>query len=167
MISIMSWKKRSKELGTLLNPAFCCVVLSSSIIGYSSLDDRGMPFPLAYLVLPIVLHKPTRDKLPINTRTSLAAWLEVHPFARIQFYERVVSLKPYVGEAIIFGTKYNWLSISESHIQSPFRNNRVDGFIQTTQGETRECIMKARLVGKWLAAAGTAETVMGLLEIRP
>ncbi len=164
---IVPWNARSREVGILFNPAFCCVILSSSVVGYSNQESRGMPFSLAYLVLPLVLHKPTRDALPMNTRTSLAAWLEENPSVRIQFHERVKSLKPFVGEAIIFGTRYNWLSIQNGFIKSSLSDTRIKGFLSKTQGEARECVMRARLVGRWMAAAGPAETVMGLWEIRP
>lgn len=167
MSTTTSWKMRSKEVGILFNPAFCCVVLSSSVIGYATENVQGMSFTLAYLVLPLVLHKHTRAILPLNTRTSLAAWLEENPSVRIQFHERVTSLRPLVGESILFGYQYNWLSIQSGYITSTLSDKRVRGFLQKTQGEARECIMRARLVGKWFAASGPAETVLGLWEIRP
>lgn len=161
------WNTRSREVATLFNPAFCCVVLSASVAGYSTQEPRGMHFSLAYVVLPLVLHKQTRDALPMNTRTSLAAWLEENPSSRIQFHERVKSLKPFVGEAIIFGDRYKWLSIQDGYIKCSVSDTRIKGFLLKTQGEARECVMRARLVGRWMATAGPAETVMGLWEIRP
>jgi hypothetical protein len=161
------WKSRSREVVTLFNPAFCCIVLSSAVVGYSLKETRGMFLPLSYLLLPLVLHKPTRDVLPNSTSTSLAAWLEENPSVRIQFQERVKSLKPFVGEAIIFGARHNYLSFQHGYIISSLTYNNINSILSKTHGEVRECIMRARLVGKWMAAAGSVETVFGLWEIRP
>jgi Family of unknown function (DUF6521) len=72
-ILIQRWTGRPREEANLLNPAFCCTALTSSIVGYMGVDAEGMPYPLAFMILPIALHKTTREALPQNTRTSLAA----------------------------------------------------------------------------------------------
>jgi hypothetical protein len=63
-----------------------------------------MPFALAALVLPLVLHKGTRESLPRDTRTTLLAWLEEHQAILIDFALRVRSVLPYTREAILFVT---------------------------------------------------------------
>jgi hypothetical protein len=161
------WANRSKETANLLNPAFCCVVLSACVTNYSRENYPGMSFPLSFIVLPVILHKQTRDALPFNTRTSLTAWIEEKPFVRIQFYERAISLKPFVREAILFGIVNDWLVIESGLLKSRLPDPKFKHFLQDLDGEARECVLRARLVGKWFAAAGTAETVMALWEVRP
>lgn len=162
-----SWSTRSKEAASLFNPAFCCAVLSATVSNYSQQDNLGMPFPLAFIVLPVILHKRTRNTLPYNTRTSLAAWLEEKPYARIQFYERAISLKPFVREAILFGVTNDWLVIESGRLKSKLADSKFKNFLQHMDGEARECVLRARLVGKWFAAAGSAETVLSLWEVNP
>jgi hypothetical protein len=164
---IRPWLTRSKEAAFLFNPAFCCTVISSSIVSYTLENHDGMPFPLVFIVLPIVLHKQTRNLLPFNTRTSLAAWLEKNPIVRIQFYDRAISLKPFVREALIFGFQRNWLTLNSAHIQSTLSNQDVRLFLDREEGEARECMVKSRLVGKWLANAGSPETIMAFWEVKP
>ena len=161
------WLNRSKEVANLLNPAFCCAVLSATVANYSRKEYPGMPFPLSFIALPVILHKQTRNALPFNTRTSLPAWMEEKPFVRIQFYDRAISLKPFVREAILFGTAHNWLVIESGRLKSKLPDSKFKNFLQDLNGEARECVLSARLVGKWFAAAGTAETVMALWEVRP
>jgi hypothetical protein len=159
------WSTRSREAANLLNPAFCCTVLSAVVSNYSSQESLGMPYPLAFVALPVILHKQTRNSLPFNTRTSLAAWLEEKPIARVQFYERAISLKPFVREAILFGVIHNWLTIESGYLRSNHTDSKFRNSLQQLNGEARECVLRARLVGKWFAAAGSAETVMSLWEV--
>lgn len=49
-----SWNKRTREVAHLLNPAFCGRMLYSAINAYSIKTKRAFPFPLVYLVLPLV-----------------------------------------------------------------------------------------------------------------
>ncbi|WKZ35797.1 MAG: DUF6521 family protein [Anaerolineales bacterium] len=162
-----SWPTRSKEAAYLFNPAFCCAVLSATVSNYSQQDNLGMPFPFAFIVLPVILHKQTRNTLPYNTRTSLAAWLEEKPYARIQFYERAISLKSFVREAILFGIVNDWLLIESGRLKSKLVDSKFKNFLQQMDGEARECVLRARLVGKWFAVAGSAETVLSLWEVNP
>jgi hypothetical protein len=163
-----SWSKRSKEVANLFNPPFCCATLTASVVSYSQENgNSGMPFPIAFIGLPVIFHKQTRKIIPINTRTSLAAWLEENPSVRIQFYERVITIKPFVREAILFGIQNNWLSIKSGNIFSSLNNSQIKTLLQKTDGEARECIMKARLLGKWFALAGSPEAIMALWEVRP
>ena len=97
------WVYRSKEAANLFNPPFCCAALLATVVNYGQQVGLGMPFPLAFIALPVILHKQTRNVLPLNTKTSLAAWLEQNPTAKVQFYERAISVKPFVREAILFG----------------------------------------------------------------
>ncbi len=162
------WIKRPKEEAHLLNPAFCCVVLTSSVVGYSSVELQGMPFPLIFMILPIVLHKWTREALPSNTRTSVAAWLQRDPSSKIQYHERIVSLIPFVREALLFGMINEWLTIREGgRIQTKLTESNIKDIPQETTREIKNYIMRAKFVGKWFASAGSAQTVMTLWGVRP
>lgn len=161
-----AWHERPIEEAHLLNPAFCCATVTSSVIGYTSVKNDGMPFPLAFMILPIVLHKPTRDLLPRDTRTSLPAWMQDNTSARILFYERVVLMRQYTREAIVFGSIHNWLAFQENgNLKSTIRD--ADKAFKKLHDEAKECVLRAGFLGKWLALAGSAQTVMTLWGIRP
>lgn len=160
-----NWEHRTREEAYLFNPAFCCATLTSAINSYAG---TGMSFSLAFLVLPIVLHKPTRDLLPRDTRTSLPVWLQENANMRILFFERVMSLKPHTREALQFGVISDWIRIQPSGLLiSPLKSRHIDSNIKNLDSEARECVARARLVGKWLAAAGSESTVMALWGVRP
>jgi len=162
------WAIRPKEEANLLNPAFCCIIVSASIREYSALQNAGMPFPVSYLILPIVLHKPTRDALPGSVRTSMAAWMHDNAALRIQFPERLRSLRPFTSEAIRWGINYQWLEAKAGGRLSPrISESAMTRALRILQDEARECVLRARLVGKWFANAGSSSTVMAFWGIRP
>ncbi|MBF0555841.1 MAG: hypothetical protein HQK96_15045 [Nitrospirae bacterium] len=163
-----AWQERPIEEANLLNPAFCCVVLTSSIVGYASDKGYWMPFPLSFMILPLVLHKPTRDLLPLKTTTSFPAWIQKNASARVLFYERVVSLKPYTREALTFGLIHNWLAFQEDgNLQSIKKETDIDKYLRKLNDEAQECVKRSHFLGKWLAKAGSPQTVMTLWGIRP
>jgi hypothetical protein len=164
---IRPWNQRSQETAYLFNPPFCCAVLTSAIGGYLQEDERGMPFPLAYIVLPVILHKKTRENLATSTRTPLAAWMEEHPEVKVQFYERAVAMKSFVGEGILFGIHNNWLTLDKGNLKTSLKSSKIQNIINKSEGEAKVCVLKARLIGKWFALAGSPETIMALWEVRP
>jgi len=162
------WAERTIEEANLLNPAFCCINITSAVVGHVNINRAGMPYPLTFMILPIVLHKKTRELLPQNTRTSLAAWLQKNITVRILFPERAISLKPYTREAILFALLHNWLSIdTKGRLQTLITNRDINYFLAKLTDDARECVKRSRFIGKWFAAAGSVQTVMALWGIRP
>lgn len=163
-----TWLYRPKEEAYLLNPAFCCTTLSVAIQNYTSVRDEGIPFPLAFMILPIVLHKPTRESLPLNTRTSMVAWLQENSEARVLFYERLVSLKPHTREAIQFGMLHDWIVPRNGGLlETKLSNAVLARTTRTLSDEARECVMRARFVGKWFAEVDETHTTMAFWGVRP
>lgn len=163
-----TWLARPKEEAYLFNPAFCCTTLSVAMQNYSSVKDEGVPFALAFMFLPIVLHKPTRESLPLSTRTSMAAWLQENSEARVLFYERLVSLKPYTQEAIRFGMLLDWIVMRNGGLlETTLSTSDISRTTRILSDEARECVMRARFLGKWFAKAGATHTVMAFWGVRP
>lgn len=162
------WTQRPVEEANLLNPAFCSALIASSDVGYMSIDNAGIPYPLVFLMLPVVLHKSTRDLLPRTKRTSLATWIQRNTEVRILFAERVIALKPYTREAILFGMLHHWLTLGDGgKLQTNLDDIYIDLITKKLKNEAKECVNKARFVGRWFASAGSAQTVMALWGIIP
>lgn len=162
------WNERSSEAANLLNPAFCCAILTSSVIGYNNIENEGFPLPLAFIVLPIILQAKTRKMLPRSTSTSLGAWIRNNAHLRLNVQDRIIPIKPYVQESILFGLLHDWLFLDgNGKIKTSKTNYDVTKFSRELEGETRDCIKRSNLVGKWFAKAGSTETVMALWGVRP
>ncbi len=65
------WDQRPFEIRNLFNPAFCGLVLFRALYGYEEEDARGMPFSLSLLVLPLCLHKDSREVIAGSPRSYL------------------------------------------------------------------------------------------------
>lgn len=163
-----AWNQRPVEEANLLNPAFLATVLCSAVCGYESEAKKGMPLPVLHMVVPVVLRKKSRESLPKTIRTSLAVWLQKNVSYRLLFAERIISLKPYLNEAILFGLQHDSFLVSEDgNICCRLDGKTVDKQIRSLNGEANECVKKAKFIGRWFARSGSPETLMALWGIRP
>ncbi len=162
------WANRPKEEAYLLNPAFCCTILVVAMKAFENVSEQGVPFPLTFMFLPIILHKPTREKLPPSTSTSMAVWIQENADSRVLFYERLVSLKPYTKEAIQFGMLAEWIVPGDSGLLKTTRcDSDVNRYLRELDAEARLCVLRARFLGKWFGMAGETHTVMAFWGVRP
>ena len=162
-----AWLERPREEAHLLNPAFCCVGITAAAISYQKEAQRNLPFPLAHMVLPIVLHKRTRDELPRGSSTSLPMWIQDHASVRLLFFERLIALRSHTREALLFGCQRGWLRIGgDATLHAEIHVAAFRRAIQPLDDEPKACILKALFVGRWFARAGPAPTVMALWGIQ-
>ena len=162
------WAERTREEAHLLNPAFCCVTITSACAGYSESNDHPLPFALAFMVLPIILHKHTRESLPRTPRTSMPAWLLDHAEARIGFHERLMALRPHTREALYYGLAFDWIAMGDlGVIRCVAPAALINRAVGSLDGDARDCVSRARFLGKWFGAAASTETTMALWGIRP
>ncbi len=163
---ILPWSNRPIEVARLLNPAFCAIMIHESISGYKQESDDGMPFALSFLVLPLVLHKPTREILPRNIRTKLHNWIHQNQDMLVGFDTRTQQLVPYTREAIYIGLQSKMLMISETGIldSSPCGYEQLS-WIPTS--EPAICKKKANFVGRWFSRVGDTATIFAILGVRP
>ncbi len=163
-----SWKLRPKEEAHLLNPAFCSTLITGTVSGYMENSSTGLPFPLLFMILPLILHRKTRERLPRSISTSMAEWLHENIDARILFVERLISLKPYTQEALLFGWRQGWLDIhDQGTIKHSLVTKNIDKIKKELNEETRDCFMKSLFLGRWFSYAGNVQTIMTQWGIRP
>lgn len=163
-----AWPERPPELANLLNPAFDGLLLYSAIKSYQDQTGHGMPYPFAALVLPLVLHKPTRDSLPRGTATTLLAWVEGHQTVLTDLGPRVRTVLPYTREAILFLTIRETLrAANDGLFEIGMRRIGSVTAVVSQSEEVRTCVSKAQFVGRWFAQAGEPATVYQALGIQP
>jgi hypothetical protein len=104
---VKSWAGRPTELAYLFNPAFCGWVLREAVEGYTLVRPGGMTLPLAFLILPVVLHRPTRQLMPRAVTTKLHVWLQEHPEVRAR-KRIIVTLRP---------SSSRYQAVRSSHLQ--------------------------------------------------
>lgn len=166
-MTIIPWSERPVEQARLLNPAFLAALIWSCTEGYYNANQQDIPYPLLFIAMPVVLHKPTRAILPRSIRTSLAAWLADNTQAHIYFTERATSLVPIVKEGVLFGINGQLFSLSSSQISAAPRPRSMARFLRESSDEVRDCMDKAKFVGRWFASSGDYITVMALWGVMP
>lgn len=163
---MVQWDKRSPEIASLLNPAFCAVVLYSAVAEYQKKAKMGTPFPLLYLLLPIILHQRTRNR--VNSRVNMVVWLQRNPDALVGFSERARSLVPFTNEAIEYLLFQQTVSIDNGEIvvQKPLSKSGIDK-LTATDTEISDCVIKATHVGRWFSNMRAEENIYASWGVKP
>jgi hypothetical protein len=123
-----------------------------------------MPWPLAFLVAPLVLHRATREALPKSTRSHLSTWITDHPVIRAGFPPRAQSLTGVVREGLRFGMSHGMLSISEDGLM---RGTLPVSARLIREGDAGAIVRSAGFVGKWFTKEDQPGTVFVLLGVAP
>ena len=166
---MQAWSKRVVEEANLFNPAFCAVLLAKTSEEFTKKTQQPLPFALAFLVLPVVLHGGTRAALPGSTVTSLLPWLQEHREQLVNFSGRVQSLRAITREAILFGTQNETRAITDAGgiAVGARRQTATERRTALFTDEARDCVDRAGFLGRWLAAAGTPAVIYSAWGIAP
>ncbi len=158
------WNDRPFEIRNLFNPAFCAVVLLRSIQGYEEVDSAGIPFTLSIIVLPLCLHKETREIISSKSRSYLLKIVSDNPPILIGLAGRTSSLLLYTFEALGYAMQLKLFEVTNGgrlkSRESAFRK-KIDG-----TPESIECQRTARIIGKRFAEIGDRATIYASLGIR-
>lgn len=160
------WERRSVEVKYLLNPAFCGRLLYVALAEYESKSKQPMPYPMIYLILPLVLHKKTRER--INSATKLLNWTQANQDLLIGFSTRARGLVEITNEAIEFLICAGKVQVTDvgGIIKSPGRQNKLSE-VDYLDEEIKDCVNKSKHVARWFVNAGTPENVYVCLGVRP
>lgn len=159
------WIERPFEIRNLFNPAFCGILILRAIQGYEEVDELGIPFSLSLLILPICLHKNTREIFSENSRSNFLKIITDNPSILVGFAERTSSLLPYSFEGLGLAMQHNSIMVSgNGHIN--LLSNGIKKQIKGTP-ESIECQRVAIKIGKSFATIGDRITIYTTLGIRP
>jgi hypothetical protein len=159
------WDLRPFEVRNLFNPAFCGLILFRALQGYEEEDERGMPFSLTLLVLPLCLQRDARDIIAESPRSYLLKTVESNPQLLVGFADRATFLLPFVLEAFGLLMERGCFAVTEGgRLQTVPK--RVRKSIQGTT-ESVSCQRVARIVGKEFARISDRVTVYTSFGIRP
>src|SRR6476620_7826076 len=86
----------------LFNPAFIAVLLRQGAVGWAKSDESGMHFTYGFLILPLVLHGPSRRELPKSAARGLVPWIYENPKLVETFPRNARALAPYVAKGIVY-----------------------------------------------------------------
>ena len=160
-----AWEYRPDEVKYLFNPAFCGRVIYGTIAEYQKNTKRDFPFPLVYLILPLVLPQSLRGE--INSRTQLVNWVQRHQEFVFNFGKRASDLVEITNEAVEFMIQTGFIKLTDNGELSKAIMAGTLSKTKHTDSEVTECLKKAEHVGRWFAGAGKVETIYVSLGVRP
>ena len=81
----VNWDDRNPIVANLFNPAFCGQIIRIVVQSYNQNSNKKFPFALVFIILPILLHKETRERMPKSIRTYFLVWIEENGYLFINF----------------------------------------------------------------------------------
>lgn len=162
----MRWSDRPPEVAYSLNPAFCGRVIDECVAEYAAASARAMPYPLSYLILPIVLHKKTRASMPSTLKKRMHPWLSENQRVKIGFGERTRSMTQFTREALVFLIRTGRIEITAT---GEFEGGGTEATKNSKHGssEIMDCSKKAKIVGRWFAPYDDAAEVFRMWGVAP
>jgi ABC-3C biological conflict system middle component len=138
------------EIEIVQNPALGAYAIWRFGIGFQSEDGRPPAFPLAFLVLPLVLHRPTLVMIGSTQRASglalFAAKLSQERENLLAVHERALALRRLTLQSIAMGVGERLLTLD--YVSATIRAN-------TPEPTVRKLILPERI----RAFSGAAEKV--------
>lgn len=124
-----------------------------------------MPFSLSLLVLPLCLHKDSREVISNSPRSYLLKTTEKNPQVMVGFADRATQMLPYAFEGFGLLMERGCITVADDgRIQTV--SKKVRKAVSGTD-ETVACQKVARIVGKEFARIADRATVYTTFGIRP
>jgi hypothetical protein len=157
----------SLENRRLLNPGFGGALLIRAAHGFKKESKCAFPFIYAHLVLPLVLHPETRERLPSSIVTKLLSWTERNGDVIAPLSNRIVELAQATREALFLITTTGLANLGDTgEIDPVLADKMLANFARSSNSnEVLDCSNKAYFVGRWLGTSGTVPTVLTVLGV--
>lgn len=164
METLPPWTERPEQSAAILNPAILAAVIAWCARRYQNELKSPMPWELAFLAAPFVLHRTTRESLPKTTRTHFSVWVNDNAGVLAGFAGRARAFAPYVREGVRHGCRIGLLNIGD------------DGLVTATipakakpvkDSEQDDIVRAAGILGVWFARAGASANVYIQLGVTP
>lgn len=158
--NLTKWLERPRVESTLLNPALIGLCVAYGANGYENRRSEGMPWVLAFLIPPLVLHRPTRLTLPRDTRTHFVTWTSRNPLLIAGFPRRAAAMTEPTREGIRMAMRGQRLEFLNARLHA-------SGTTSPPNGELGQLLKAAQLIGRWFAGFDQPSTALALLGVRP
>ena len=163
----LSWQQRSRETAAHFNPAFCGELLALAVLEYDRACHKPLPLVFAFVVLPLVLHGPTRQALPKRASAIFAAWSAEHDGILPDITDRTLSLQPATREALLLLAQLGALKIEPDGVALGDFPLRHSTRLAASTREANDMRSAAKLLGRWFAQQISPSPIMQSLGVRP
>ena len=163
----VAWAERPVEEARIFNPAFCGELIGRSINEYFRLRQTALSIAVAFIVIPMTLHRQTRDILPGRANTAFAAWTAEHSALLAELPERVRRLRPITREALIFAIHHQLLAFDDGGLVPGAKPIRPNVQFAVSTDEVGAVRRAAGLLGRWFAAQGSQSSILQGMGLTP
>ena len=161
--TLPTWQERPRSAAAMFNPGLTAATVAATANQFEETSGMPLPWSLAFLSVPLVLHKPTRDALPRNSRTALAKWVEDQPVLTASFPARAKHLSPFVREGVRFGLQEDILElVGGDRLRAHLPRRKPEQF-----GDIAAIIRASGMVGRVFGKVGSTFTVYATLRVQP
>ena len=163
----LTWERRPDEEARNLNPAFCGELISRAVVEYHKVRQEPFNLAVAYLVLPLSLHEPTREVLPIRANVAFVTWVIQHSPLLVDFPERLIKLQPITREALLFSIRYKISALNEGGLVPGSNPIKVTVNQKPTTEEVSDVRNCACMLGRWFARQASNATILRGFGVEP
>lgn len=163
----LRWHDRPSEEARHLNPAFCAELICRTTSEFFRQTQAPLNFAVAFLILPLTLHKVTRDSLPPRANVVFAGWIAEHNPLLAEVPGRVSRLRPITREALLFGIRHELLAVQNGGLVPGPKPVRLNSRPASTTDDVNEARSAAGLLGRWFANQGTQLPVLQGMGVSP
>lgn len=163
----LPWSERPTEEAALFNPAYCGELIARCTTEYEAARAASLPLSLAFLVLPLTLHAPTREVLPGRSNATLVTWAAERGPQIADLPDRALALRPATREAIMFAVQHEALAIDSAGLRLGARPFRLSAKRPEATRDAEASRRAAGLLGRWFANQGGAGLVLQAVGLRP
>jgi len=159
------WDLRSPVPASMFNPALVAVTIATAANQYEETAGFPMPWPLAHLVTPLVLHLPTREALPRTKATSLMKWAGDNTVLIAGFPARAKQMAPYVREGLRFGLREGTIELVGGEALRSLAEPQIQP--RKAAGDLPVIYRAAGMIGRVFGRAGSAASIYAALRVQP
>ena len=163
----LSWAERPAEEARIFNPAFCAELIGRTVGEYHHTRQSALNLVTAFLVLPLTLHRPTREALPRRANTAFAGWIAEHAPLLVELPDRARHLRPVSREALVFAVHHQLLAFDAEGLLPGTKPVRRNARFAVSTDEVNAARSAAGLLGRWFAAQGAQSSILQGMGVAP
>ena len=161
------WSERPVEEASNFNPAFCGELLCRTVGEYYKARRAPLNVAVAFVVLPLTLHKQTRDHLPGRANTAFAGWIADHNTLLAELPLRIERLRPVVREALLFTIRHSRLALRDGGLVPGGKPLSLSAKSDVSTDDTDEARSASHMLGRWFAAQGSQPALLQGFGVLP
>lgn len=158
----LEWRERPQEEARNFNPAFCAELFARTVAEYMKARKQPFGIAIAFLILPLTLHKETRDALPGRANTAFAGWVAENSETLVELPIKVKRMRPVSREALVFSIHHQILEIESGGLLFGKKPIPLSAKPSLTTDDANEARSAAALLGRWFALQSQSAILQGM-----